>query len=135
MAKANSLISSEISFITKLLNMKYDDNDEIFQKGLKKIKPFKKVNGDVPIELLEKLIYKYEMKYSVMIDYICPIFMFEAEPMYSVKVRNTDTREFLPSVYGTSIYETLCKVCLLYYMEITLKENIGLKDWSKRNEG
>ena len=44
MAKAISLISSEISFITKLLNMKYDDNDEIFQKGLKKIKPFKKVN-------------------------------------------------------------------------------------------
>lgn len=131
---ANKLINSEISLITKLLNSKYEDDEEIFQNALKKIKPFKKVNGNIPIELLEKLIFKYEMKYAVMIDYICPIFMFDAEPMYSVKIRETETRESLPSVYGTSIYEVLSKVCLTYYMEITLKDNIGLKDWSKRNE-
>lgn len=131
---ANKLINSEISLITKLLNSKYEDDEEIFQNALKKIKPFKKVNGNIPIELLEKLIFKYEMKYAVMIDYICPIFMFDAEPMYSVKIRETETREFLPSVYGTSIYEVLSKVCLTYYMEITLKDSIGLKDWSKRNE-
>lgn len=125
----------EISKIVKLLNSKYYENKEIFQEELKNIKPFKKVNGNVPIEMLEKLIYKYEMKYAIMIDYICPTFMLYAEPLYSVKIRLTDTRTFLPSVYGTSIYEVLCKVCLVYYMEITLKGNVGLKDWSKRNEG
>lgn len=131
---AKEKLNPEISKITKLLNSKYDECEEIFQETLKNIKPFKKVNGDVPIEMLEKLIFKYEMKYAVMIDYICPIFMFDAEPMYSVKIRLTETKTFLPSVYGTSIYEVLCKVCLVYYMEISLKGSVGLKDWSKKNE-
>lgn len=127
-------LNSEISRITKLLNSKYEVYDEIFQKQLKRIKPFKNVDGDIPIELLEKLIYKYEIKYAVMVDYICPIFTPEADPLYYVKIRNTDIREFLPPVYGTSIYETMCKICLMYYMEISLKGNIGLKDWSKKYE-
>ena len=77
--KKNTDKNSEISKITKLLNTRYEECPEIFQKMLKRIKPFKNVDGDIPIELLEKLIYKYEIKYAVMVDFICPIFTPDAE--------------------------------------------------------
>lgn len=126
---------SEISLITKLLNSKYEDDEEIFQNVLKKIKPFKNIKGNIPIEMLEKLIYKYEIKYNVMIVYICPVFIKDSVPMYSVKIKDVKTKEYFPTIYGSSMYETLCKICLLYYMEIGVKNHIGLKDWSKKYEG
>lgn len=132
MGKKN--INPEISKITNLINSKYEDCEEIFQDMLKRIKPFKNIKGNVPIELLEKLIYKYELKYAIMVNYICPVFTKDVVPMYSVSIRDTETKELLPTIYGTSIYETLCKICLYYYMEITIKGNIGLKDWSKKYE-
>lgn len=132
MGKKND--NPEISKITKLINSKYEDCEEIFQDMLKRIKPFRDIKGDVPIEMLEKLIYKYELKYAIMVNYICPVFTKDVVPMYSVSIRETQTRNFLPTIYGTSIYETLCKICLFYYMEITVKGNIGLKDWSKKYE-
>lgn len=132
MGKKN--INPEISKITNLINSKYEGCEEIFQDMLKRIKPFKNIKGNVPIELLEKLIYKYELKYAIMINYICPVFTKDVVPMYSVSIRDTETKELLPTIYGTSIYETLCKICLYYYMEITIKGNIGLKDWSKKYE-
>lgn len=132
MAKKN--VNPEISKITNLINSKYEDCEEIFQEMLKRIKPFRNIKGDIPIELLEKLIYKYELKYAIMVNYICPIFVENTVPMYSASIRSTKTREMLPTIYGTSIYETLCKICLYYYMEITIKESIGLKDWRLKYE-
>lgn len=131
MAKINS---PEISRIVKLLNSKYEDCGEIFQEALKQIKPFRGYEKRIPLNMLEKLIYKYELKYAIMINYICPVFNPEVQPMYSVTIRNTDSHELIQTLYGMSIYETMCKIALYYHMEITLKGNIGLKDWNKRYE-
>lgn len=132
MAKNNS---PEISRIVKLLNSKYEDCGEIFQEALKQIKPFRKLDKKrIPLSMLEKLIYTYELKYAVMINYICPVFNPEVPLMYSVTIRETKEKKLIQSIYGTSIYETMCKIALFYYMEITLKGTIGLKDWTKRYE-
>lgn len=119
---------------SEILAKRYDQNKDIFQTVLRKIKPLNNypVNEDIPIELLEKLIATYEYKYSVQLDYIHPLFMPNEARMYSAVVRNTDSRELYPTVYANSLYEVLCKVCILYYSEISMKHSVGLKDWSKR---
>ena len=112
-----------------------DGNCEIFQNKLKEIKPFRKYNAkEIPLGLLEKLAYKYECKYAIMINYICPVFIPEERLMYSVTFRNTnkDVRKIFPVLYGSSLYELFCKICLFYYDEITIKENIDLKNWEEK---
>jgi len=113
-----------------------EGNREEFQKLLREVKPFAKIPADreVPLELLEKLIWKYECKYSLMLNYICPVYLPNEKRMYSVTVRNTDTKELYPTVYASSVYEAFCKAALFYYNEITLKGAVGLKDWSRKYE-
>ena len=125
--------------VSEILNMDYyeDGNCEIFQNKLKEIKPFRNYGAEqISLEMLEKLIYKYECKYSIMINYICPIYIPDERKMYSVTFRCTDKSVIkkFPVVYGSTIYETFCKIALFYYDEITIKGNIGLKDWEKKNE-
>lgn len=140
MVKKNAIKQSEISMVSQLLNKDYykDNNDEVFQNVLRKIKPFKNIPKDeeISLELLEKLIYKYECKYDIMINYICPTYIPDERRMYSVTFRNTNKKvikEFT-RVYGSTIYELYIKIALFYYLEITLEQNITLKDWGKRYE-
>ena len=109
---------------------------EGFQRLLRGIRPFAKIplDQDVPLELLEKLIWKYECKYSLMLNYICPVYLPNERRMYSVTVRYTDTKELYPTIYASSMYEAFCKAALFYYSEITLKKAVGLKDWSRKYE-
>ena len=81
---------------------------------------------------MEKLIAVYEYKYSVQLDYIHPLFFPDRDRMYSAVIRNTDTREFYPTLYASYMYEMLCKVCIFYYSEVSMKKAVGLKDWTRR---
>lgn len=130
----NKKINPEISSITNLLNSKYDGNEEIFQEELKNIKPFRNIKNDVPLSMLEKLIYKYELKYAIMVNYICPVFIPDNEPMFSATIRDTKTKKLLPTIYGGTIYELFCKICLYYYLKTTITKEIGLKEWNKKYE-
>lgn len=121
---------------SEILSKRYNEDKELFQKVLRKIKPFSKYpdKGEIPIEDLEKLIAVYEYKYSIQLDYIHPLFFPGEERMYSVVIRNTDTKELYPLIYSNTVYEALCKVCIFYYSEITFKGSVGLKDWTRRFE-
>lgn len=121
--------------IHKLLNTDYYKgvNSIEFQKALRKIKPFAKHSMDeiIPLSDLEKLVAVYEYKYSVQVDYIHPVFLKGEKRMYSVVIRNTDTKDLYPTIFSSSIYEAFVKVSLFYYNIITEKQEVGLKDWSK----
>ena len=128
--------TSETSALQKALGKDYykGDNKDVFQNLLRNIKPFKNIDGDKEIELdlLEKLVYTYECKYAIMVNYICPVYLKDERRMYSITVRNTDTKELYPVIYASSIYESFVKICLFYYLEISVKENVGLKEWEKK---
>ena len=59
-----------------------EENAEIIQKALKRIKPFSKCEGDVELEKLEKFIQKISVKYHIMIQWITPTFTNKIESMY-----------------------------------------------------
>lgn len=120
----------------ELLNLDYYKgvNSVIFQKALRQIKSFQSLEEEkiVSLELLEKLIYTYECKYAIMINYICPVFIPDERRMFSATIRNTDTKELYPTIYGSSIYELFTKICIFYYWLCSKKKSVGLKDWSKK---
>lgn len=114
----------------------YDGNEKIFQKALRKIKPFKNISMDenISMELLEKLVSRYEHKYAIMINYITPVYLPKERTMYSVDFRGTEGGSRLsmyPHIFASTIYELFVKISLFYYMEISVKNKIPLKDWSK----
>lgn len=132
----NIIKTFEMSAIQKAIGQDYykGDNKDIFQNLLRKIKPFKNIDKgqEIELELLEKLVYTYECKYAIMVNYICPVYLKNERRMYSITVRNTTTKELYPVLYASSIYESFVKICLFYFLEISVKETVGLKEWEKK---
>ena len=120
---------------SELLNMDYyaDNNRDIFQKVLRKIKPFEKysMDKDIAFDLLEKYIYKAECKYDIMINYICPVYIPNERLMYSATIRKPSNKNIYQTIHASSIYELFCKISIFYCSEIK-NNHIGLKDWSRK---
>ena len=117
---------------SEILNLDYykGKNENIFQKALRKIKPFKNIPLDenIDLELLEKLVATYEYKYAFMINYICPVYIPGERRMYSATIRNTNTKEISDMVFASSLYELYCKICILYYSKVI--NGFELKNWN-----
>lgn len=123
---------------SEILGMDYyrEGNEKIFQKALRKIKPFRNIPMDenISMDFLEKLVSRYEHKYAIMINYITPVYLPKERCMYSVDFRGTEGGSRLsiyPHIFSSTIYELYVKIALFYYNEITVKNKIPLKDWSK----
>lgn len=113
------------------LNYYEDGNAQIIKNRLKGIKPFQKYlenNEDVPMELMEKYIGLIQRKYALQLDYISPTFVPNENNLYSATVRRTDTGKYLTYIYSTTLYELVCKVCILYHA-VTNGKSFPLADW------
>ena len=107
-----------------------EENAEIIQKALKRIKPFSNVKGDVELELLEKFIQKITVKYHIMIQWITPTFTNKIESMYSASFKRTDNHVWLGNVYGKTIYELYAKIAIKMYTDVKALD-IPEIDWDK----
>ena len=107
-----------------------EENAEIIQKALKRIKPFSKCEDDVELELLEKFIQKISRKYHIMIQWITPTFTDKIESMYSASFKRTDDHSWLGNVYGKSIYELYAKIVIKMYTDVKTLD-IPEIDWDK----
>lgn len=115
-----------------LLNLKYEENKELFQKVLRKIKPFKNISLDEDLEItkLEKLMNVYEKKYAIMLSWLLPVIIpGEEKTIWSTEITNTDSGEMYKPIYGNSLYEIFTKICILYYSEV--EKGLPLKKWNE----
>lgn len=98
-----------------------DNNAALFQKCLRKIKPFENEEDDVKLDLLEKYVGLVCRKYDFQIDYINPMYVkAEKRNLYSSVVRDkkSKTNQYITEVYASSIYELFVKLSILFYSEI-----------------
>lgn len=118
----------------EILNLDFnkEENVDIMQKVLKKIKPFSKIEGKVEIEMLERFIQKMSKKYHIMIQWITPTFTDKIDIMYSASFKRTDNHSWLGNVYGKSIYELYTKIAVKMYTDIKTLD-IPEKDWDAIN--
>lgn len=104
---------------------------EELHEMLFKIPPLKKYGpvGNVPLEKLEKLMWMFNEKYGVQMQYImlipqkAPRGSNELDGyFYSCSVKNNHDQSWIGTVYGRTIYECYVKMVLLSYGYIKSKQ-------------
>ena len=119
---------------SEILDLDYADekNKEIIQKALRKIKPLSKydIDEEVPLEVLETLVSKYQHKYCLFVNYITPTYIPGERNTYCATCKRTDTLDYIGNVYSSTIYELFAKLSIKFYYE-TQSGNIPTQDWEE----
>lgn len=119
---------------SEILDLDYRkmENKVMIAKALKKIEMFQCCTGKIPIEMLEEYIVDCERKYSMMINYICPI-ITNGIFRYCATIKEKENQEITNYIYACCIFELYAKICILYYSKI---KNSKCKkiDWKELDE-
>lgn len=117
------------SKIEKVLNVDYrtEAGHEAIQSILHKFKPFAKYTGqDVPLGKLEKFASVITTKYNISPQWITiDTQASDKSYIYSCSIVSRDTRDWLGTVYGCSMYELFAK--LVIKMVVEAKASKGSK--------
>lgn len=121
----------------QILNLDYrkEENREIIQKVLRKIKPLSKYSDeiDIPIEAIEKLIRVLTQKYEIMPQWMNMSYFEPILGIYSISVKTTTNHEWLGTVYGMCLYEVFAKLAIKMYSDVKSK-NIPIKTMTKEEK-
>lgn len=95
------------------LDYRKEENKEIIQKVLKKIKPLSKFDKTIPLKSLEKCLAKLNIKYN----YYQRIFFDSQEDyiLYHCYIERANKTDIKIDIYGISIYEVLAKTIIYIY--------------------
>lgn len=117
-----------------LLDCREDENKEIIQKALRKIKPLKRyenLEDDVPLEMIEKVINVITSKYCICIQWIShhkqPIIANDSSIWWSCSLKTDNDHKWLGSFYAATMYELLAK-CAIKMYSCTVNNSIKKRD-------
>ena len=106
----------------EILNLDYrkEENKEIIQKVLRKIKPLSKFSeeSNIPIEAIEKVIHVMVNKYEITPQWLTISYHEQDVNLYSISVKTSNTHKWLGNVYGVYLYEVFAKLAIKIYSEI-----------------
>lgn len=109
-------------------NFQYEDYETETQRWLLKIDVLSKRTPEgekVKFEHLEQLIIKLQKKYGHTMQWIT-LTMIQGEiPWYSVSIRDGNTKEWVKTLYGLTMYELYCKVALFLFAYTRKEESNG----------
>lgn len=121
----------------EILNLDYrkEENQEIIQKVLRKIKPLSKYSDeiDVPIEAIEKLVRVLVQKYEITPQWMTMSYFEPILGLYSIGVKTTTDHKWLGTVYGMCLYEVFAKLAIKMYSEIK-SGNILIRTMTKEEK-
>lgn len=109
----------------------YDGNQQTIQNALHKIKPFREIPGEVPLESIERYVGLVVRKYAIQVDYVCPTYVPEERNIYSVTIRRTYTNRYYDVLYGSTLYELYVKIAILFWALTNPKKDFPRQDWKK----
>lgn len=106
----------------QIMNLDYrkEENQEIIQKVLRKIKPLSKYSDEnvIPIEAIEKLVRVLVQKYEITPQWMSMSFFEPNLGIYSIGIKTTTDHKWLGTVYGTCLYEVFAKLAIKMYSEV-----------------
>lgn len=118
----------------QILNLDYrkEENREIIQKVLRKIKPLSKYSDEIniPIEAIEKLVRVMVQKYEITPQWMSMSYFEPVLGIYSISVKTTTDHKWLGTVYGMCLYEVFAKLAIKMYADIK-SGNIPVKTMTK----
>jgi hypothetical protein len=107
---------------------RYQDYETEAQKWLLKIEALKRRTPEgekVSFEAIEQLIIKLQKKYGHTMQWISLTLIDGELPWYSVSIRDGDTKEWVKTIYGLTMYELYCKVALFLFAYTRKKDKHG----------
>ena len=106
----------------QILNLDYrkEENQEIIQKVLRKIKPLSRYSDEsnIPIEAIEKLVRVLVQKYEIMPQWMTMSYFEPNHNIYSIGIKTMTDNEWLGTVYGMCLYEVFAKLAIKMYSEV-----------------
>lgn len=99
-------------------DFRYGEAEKEAQRWLKKIDVLNKKTKDgekVRFEDIETLIMKLQKKYGHRMQWITLTMIDNDRPWYTVSIRDEDTKAYVKTVYGLTMYELYTKVALFLY--------------------
>lgn len=121
----------------QILNLDYrkEENREIIQKVLRKIKPLSKYSDetDIPIEAIEKLVRVMVQKYEITPQWMNMSYFEPILGIYSIGIKTTTDHSWLGTVYGMCLYEVFAKLAIKMYADIK-SGNIPVKTMTKEEK-
>ena len=106
----------------QILNLDYtkEENKNIIQKVLRKIKPLSKYSEEeiIPIEAIEKLVYVLVKKYEITPQWLNMSFHSSSCTLYTIGVKTTTDHKWLGNVYGSCLYEVYAKLAIKMFSEV-----------------
>lgn len=102
------------------LDFRKEENREIIQKVLRKIKPLSKYSDEeqIPLEAIEKLVRVLCQKYMITPQWMMMTYKAGIDNIYSISVKTTTKHEWLGNVHGMCLYEVFAKLSIKMYSEI-----------------
>ncbi len=122
----------------QILNLDYrkEENQEIIQKVLRKIKPLSKYSEEeqIPLEAIEKLIRVLVQKYEITPQWMSMTFHEPILGIYSCGIKTTTDHAWLGNVYGMCLYEIFAKMAIKIYSEVKagIPERTASKEEAER---
>lgn len=111
------------------LDCREEENWDIIQEELKKIKPLSKCQGNVPFEKIEKLITVISKKYDMSIKEFTPdVWSNSNGTIWRAIIINNKNLKVIEKVYGLSVYEVFAKSAIWMY---SAREEVGRRGESK----
>lgn len=117
----------------EILRLDYmkDENKEIIQKVLRKIKPLSKCSDEIiPLEMIEKVAKVLVCKYEITPQWMTMDYRAAILGVYKVGVKTTTDHKWLGDVYGCCLYEVMAKLVIKMYSDIKT-QNIAERSLSK----
>ena len=111
------------------LDCREEENKEIIQRVLRKIKPLSKYSDEceIPLEAIEKLLTVMCKKYCINIKEITPnVLANNKQTIWKATIVNENEFVLLNYIYGVSIYEVLSKSTIEIYTKV--KKGIKTRD-------
>lgn len=97
------------------------ENQEIIQNVLRKIKPLSKCPEglDVPFGKIEKAIVVMSKKYSMRVrDFVPDVWSNNSNTIWRATVIDDTTLQTISLVYGLTLYEVFAKVAIVMYAQV-----------------
>lgn len=103
------------------LDCREEENKEIIQRVLRKIKPLSKYSDEceIPLSAIEKLLTVMCKKYCINIKEITPnVLANNKQTIWKATIINENDFALLNYIYGVSIYEVLSKSTIEIYTKV-----------------
>lgn len=105
--------------INQILNLdrREEQNNEIIQEYLKKIKPLSKYKiEDVPFYKIEKVITVLSKKYNMRVrEFVPDVWANDKETIWRATLIDDRNLNILGVIYGISLYEVFSKTAIYMY--------------------